>query len=75
MATGRTTLVIAHRLSTIVNSDEIIVLKGGKIAERGKHLELLNAGGEYAKLWMMQAKQAENSVEISAAAPMVEIIL
>jgi ABC-type transport system involved in Fe-S cluster assembly fused permease/ATPase subunit len=58
VASGRTTLVIAHRLSTIVNSDEIIVLSGGKIVERGRHAELLSMDGEYAKLWALQAKQA-----------------
>ena len=38
---GRTTIVIAHRLSTVISADEIIVLKDGRIAERGTHLDLL----------------------------------
>lgn len=50
----RTSLVIAHRLSTIVNADLICVLKEGAIVERGKHKELLAAGGEYAKLCSLQ---------------------
>eukprot|EP01113_Clastostelium_recurvatum_P046829 TRINITY_DN8265_c0_g1_i1.p1 TRINITY_DN8265_c0_g1~~TRINITY_DN8265_c0_g1_i1.p1 ORF type:complete len:654 (-),score=198.83 TRINITY_DN8265_c0_g1_i1:142-2103(-) len=51
---GRTTLVIAHRLSTIVGCDEIIVLKEGRIVERGAHGELLERHGEYASLWAQQ---------------------
>ena len=58
---NRTTLVIAHRLSTVVNADEIIVLKGGEIAERGNHAALLEQNGLYASMWNRQweAIQAE----------------
>jgi ATP-binding cassette subfamily B protein len=58
---NRTTLVIAHRLSTVVNADEIIVLKGGEIAERGNHAALLEQNGLYASMWNRQreATQAE----------------
>ncbi|MBN8241807.1 ABC transporter ATP-binding protein/permease [Nitratireductor aquimarinus] len=56
---GRTTLVIAHRLSTVINADEIIVLKGGEIAERGRHLALLDAGGLYAEMWNRQREATE----------------
>ena len=51
---GRTTLVIAHRLSTVVDADEIIVLDGGKIAERGTHDKLLRKKGIYAAMWNRQ---------------------
>jgi ATP-binding cassette subfamily B protein len=51
---GRTTLVIAHRLSTVVDADEIIVLDGGKIAERGTHDKLLRKKGVYAAMWNRQ---------------------
>ncbi len=56
---GRTTLVIAHRLSTIINADEILVLEKGKIAERGRHGELLEKKGIYAELWKRQREVAE----------------
>lgn len=53
---GKTTsIVLAHRLSTIVDSDEIIVLKEGVIAERGTHEELLALNGEYRSLWDKQS--------------------
>lgn len=52
---SRTSLVIAHRLSTIKNADEIIVLSGGKIIERGTHQELVNLNGHYKKLSALQS--------------------
>lgn len=47
---GKTVIMIAHRLSAIQNVDEIIVVKDGKIAERGTNDELLRRDGEYRKL-------------------------
>ena len=47
---GKTMIMIAHRLSAIQNVDEIIVVKDGKIAERGTNDELLRRDGEYRKL-------------------------
>ena len=52
---GRTSIVVAHRLSTIAGLDEIVVLKSGKIVERGAHQKLLKSGKEYAKLWSRQS--------------------
>ncbi len=62
---NRTTLVIAHRLSTIVNADEIIVLKDGVIAERGKHDDLIAQNGIYKSMWEKQ-KSASEALETLA---------
>jgi ATP-binding cassette subfamily B protein len=55
---GRTAVVIAHRLSTIAAADQILVLDGGRIVERGRHGELLRAGGLYAELFETQFRAA-----------------
>jgi ABC-type transport system involved in Fe-S cluster assembly fused permease/ATPase subunit len=64
---GRTTIVIAHRLSTVISADEIIVLKDGRIAERGTHLNLLRERGLYAAMWDRQreATEAEERLRIA----------
>ena len=59
IAEGRTTLVIAHRLSTVMDADQILVLQQGRIAERGTHSQLLEAQGEYARMWALQQQQAQ----------------
>jgi ATP-binding cassette subfamily B protein len=56
---GRTSLVIAHRLSTVREADMILVLNHGRIAERGRHEELLAAGGLYSELYRIQFKRQE----------------
>jgi ATP-binding cassette subfamily B protein len=52
--TGRTSLVIAHRLSTVREADQILVVDDGRIVERGRHDELIGAGGLYAELYRTQ---------------------
>lgn len=54
---GRTSFVIAHRLSTIVDADVILVVKDGKIIERGKHAELMQAQGYYYDLYTRQYEE------------------
>ena len=54
---GRTSVVIAHRLSTVRNADQILVIEGGRIAERGAHDSLLAVGGLYADLYRRQFRE------------------
>lgn len=54
---GRTTLVVAHRLSTIRNADEIAVVIGGRITERGTHDDLIARDGTYKKLYSLQFRE------------------
>ena len=56
---GRTALVIAHRLSTVREADQILVIDAGRIVERGRHTELVAAGGLYAELYRTQFAVAE----------------
>ncbi len=55
----RTSILIAHRLSTILAADEILVIKDGKIAERGTHENLVKAGGVYTELYETQFKRGK----------------
>jgi ATP-binding cassette subfamily B protein len=55
---GRTTLIVAHRLSTIADADQILVIRGGRIVERGDHAGLISHDGEYAALWRKQTREA-----------------
>jgi ATP-binding cassette subfamily B protein len=59
-AVGRTTLIIAHRLSTVMNADEILVMQDGRIIERGRHAALLEANGNYARMWHLQQQEHAN---------------
>ncbi|MCX4822351.1 ABC transporter ATP-binding protein/permease [Streptomyces sp. NBC_01142] len=54
--TGRTSLLVSHRLGAVREADVIVVLDGGRIVERGAHGELLASGGEYARLFAIQAE-------------------
>ena len=63
IAVGRTTLVIAHRLSTIMDADEILVMDGGNIVERGNHGRLIAHNGHYAAMWRLQQQDPESSPE------------
>lgn len=59
-ARGRTTLVIAHRLSTVMNADVILVMREGRIVERGTHAELIAANATYAAMWAAQRQRGDD---------------
>ena len=58
---NRTTLSIAHRLSTVADADRILVLEHGRLAEQGRHRDLLRDGGLYAEMWARQAESVEDA--------------
>ncbi len=66
IAARHTTIVIAHRLSTVVAADQIVVLDGGRVAERGTHAELLRRGGLYAEMWARQQAEREQGEALAA---------
>ncbi|KAI8854972.1 hypothetical protein BC829DRAFT_378930 [Chytridium lagenaria] len=61
LCSRRTTIVIAHRLSTVVDADLILVIKNGRVVERGRHVDLVKMPeGEYFKMWMNQLQEESN---------------
>jgi ATP-binding cassette subfamily B protein len=72
---GRTALVIAHRLSTVRDADQILVVDGGRIVERGTHDQLVAVGGLYAELYRTQFAVAESPTPLTAAEPEPEPIV
>ena len=64
---GRTALVIAHRLSTIIAADQILVIEGGRIVQRGTHDKLLAEGGRYADLYRTQFRAEADVSELVGA--------
>ena len=68
---GRTSFVIAHRLSTIRDADQILVIDGGEIVERGTHDRLLAAGGPYARLYASQFRAVDRDRDERSASALV----
>ncbi|KAL2039570.1 hypothetical protein N7G274_007842 [Stereocaulon virgatum] len=64
---ARTSVFVAHRLRTIFDSDKIIVLQGGHVAESGTHSELVEAGGVYSELWHAQETSLGENVDAALA--------
>jgi len=62
LTSGRTSIIIAHRLSTILDVDQILVIRKGEIVERGRHTELILAGGYYSKLFHLQFKNKNGAL-------------
>ena len=69
VAHGHTTLVIAHRLSTVMDADQILVMDHGRIVERGTHRELLERGGLYSQMWLLQQQEEAEREKADAALP------
>jgi len=65
---GRTTLAIAHRLHTVAHADRIYVVEDGRVAESGRHDELLRKSGRYASFYRLQLKEQEPRAPIAAVA-------
>jgi len=63
---GRTTFVIAQRLRTVRNADEILVLKDGRIVERGRHEELVQGEGPYREIYDLELRDQEELSEVAA---------
>ena len=66
LSSHHSTMVIAHRLSTVVDADQILVMEGGEIIERGTHQQLLDKKGSYYEMWQLQLQEeGEQNIESS----------
>lgn len=62
---GLTTILISHRFSSVRRADSICVLEGGQVVERGTHMELMAAGGSYARMYSLQAARFEDEPDVT----------
>ena len=65
VSSNKTTLVIAHRLSTVADAHEILVMRTGRIVERGNHAALMAQNGRYAEMWALQQSGEPNGAEMT----------
>ncbi|MFM2398625.1 MAG: hypothetical protein RL341_782, partial [Pseudomonadota bacterium] len=65
ISTDRTTLIIAHRLSTVVDADQIIVMEGGRVIERGTFDELIARDGAFARMWALQSSESSEETALT----------
>lgn len=72
---GRSSLLISHRLSSVRDADTIYVLADGRIAEQGTHQQLMKAGGEYHRLFSLQASgyQGDSSAHVNGRAAVPDL--
>jgi ATP-binding cassette subfamily B protein len=56
---ARTSIIISHRISTVRDADQIVVLEGGRVVEKGRHEDLVRTGGVYAELYKNQLLEEE----------------
>jgi len=61
LTAGRSTLIVTHRLVGLETVDEILVLQGGRVVERGRHYELLQTGEIYRHMWELQSRAVEEN--------------
>ncbi|XP_042321821.1 ATP-binding cassette sub-family B member 6 isoform X2 [Sceloporus undulatus] len=69
---NRTTIIVAHRLSTVVKADQILVLREGRVMERGSHDQLMKKGGIYSEMWLQQGSEAPDIENKTSAEQMSE---
>ncbi|XP_044294026.1 ATP-binding cassette sub-family B member 6 [Varanus komodoensis] len=63
---NRTTIIVAHRLSTVVKADQILVIREGRVVERGRHEQLMRKGGMYSDMWLQQGSEKPGGLDVES---------